>query len=359
MFKNASQKWTVLAFDRSTGARVTGDAANISAKICKADQAASPLTDASPDEIEDGLYRFDVSADESNADKLELLSESSTANVIVIGLPMVAYTKDSAFSEIPTASEIRAEMDANSTQLAAILEDTGTSLPVSIAGTRSVVDSIYTDTDTTIPATLAAILEDTGTSLVTQITGVRGVVDAVLEDTGTTIPGTISTLDGYLDTEVAAIKAVTDKVEDTLEDAGGGVFRFTASALAKSHSSPTISQVFVPSSRTWRLMREASGGLKSEGPALGMQVGEDLLFSADFGRELGNGDWLAAISAVEINAGTASGVTFDAADQGTNGSLCKFSIGAVTAGAYTIRVKVTSNDSQTLEADCELKVVAA
>lgn len=45
---------------------------------------------------------------------------------------------------------------------------------------------------------------------------VAGYVDteiaAILEDTGTTLPGTLSTLSGYVDTEVAAIKAKTDNL---------------------------------------------------------------------------------------------------------------------------------------------------
>jgi len=35
-------------------------------------------------------------------------------------------------------------------------------------------------------------------------------IASILEDTGTTLPGTLTTIAGYLDTEIAAIKAVTD-----------------------------------------------------------------------------------------------------------------------------------------------------
>lgn len=52
-------------------------------------------------------------------------------------------------------------------------------------------------------------------------------VDAVLEDTGTTLPSTLSTIAGYIDTEIAAIKAVTDN----LPDAGALTSLATAAAL--------------------------------------------------------------------------------------------------------------------------------
>lgn len=50
----------------------------------------------------------------------------------------------------PTAADIRAEIDTNSTQLAAILADTGTSLPATLA-------TILEDTGTTIPGLIAAL----------------------------------------------------------------------------------------------------------------------------------------------------------------------------------------------------------
>lgn len=44
----------------------------------------------------------------------------------------------------------------------------------------------------------------------------------------------LATLATYVDTEVAAIKLVTDQLADTLEDAGGGNYRFTVAALANA-----------------------------------------------------------------------------------------------------------------------------
>ena len=117
----------------------------------------------------------------------------------------------------PTVEEIRAEIDLNSTQLAAILTDTGTSLPASLASLATAsalatvdanVDAILTDTGTTLPATLATI------ATAADLAAVDAIVDAILIDTGTTLPATLATIAGYIDTEIAAIKATTDLLPD-------------------------------------------------------------------------------------------------------------------------------------------------
>lgn len=76
-----------------------------------------------------------------------------------------------------------------------------------LATVDSNVDSILTDTGTTLPGTLStidgnvdAILVDTGTTLPATLATIDGNVDSILVDTGTTIPGTISTAQTDLDT---------------------------------------------------------------------------------------------------------------------------------------------------------------
>lgn len=79
----------------------------------------------------------------------------------------------------------------------------------------------------------------------TSVDTVDTVVDAILVDTaeigaagaGLTAlasAANLATLSGYVDTEVAAIKTVTDQLADTLEDAGGGNYIFTAAALVNA-----------------------------------------------------------------------------------------------------------------------------
>src|SRR5690606_9980640 len=74
----------------------------------------------------------------------------------------------SGLDALPTAAEIRAEMDSNSTQLAAILEDTGTTIPATLSTIAG-----YIDTE------VAAILVDTGTTLDGKLNAIDSVVDAI------------------------------------------------------------------------------------------------------------------------------------------------------------------------------------
>lgn len=99
MIKNtASQKWRVFAFDRTDNTPVTGDAANITAKISKDHAAAAAITDTNPTEVEDGFYDFDLSQAETNGNVLHILPESSTSNVQVIGVPGIFVTVSSDYA---------------------------------------------------------------------------------------------------------------------------------------------------------------------------------------------------------------------------------------------------------------------
>ena len=112
MFKNvASQTIDVFAFDYSTGAPKTGDAANISVYLSKDDGSLPQLTDTSATEISStnapGWYRFDVSQTESNADKLLFTGKSSTSNVTVVCGP-ARYTRPAGFGDLTIANNATA-----------------------------------------------------------------------------------------------------------------------------------------------------------------------------------------------------------------------------------------------------------
>lgn len=99
MQKNtASQKWRVFAFNRTTNAPVTGDAANITAKISKDFATAVATNDTNPTEVEDGYYEFDLTQAETDASDLLILPESVTANVTVLGCPAQISTTPASFS---------------------------------------------------------------------------------------------------------------------------------------------------------------------------------------------------------------------------------------------------------------------
>lgn len=84
----------------------------------------------------------------------------------------------------------------------------GASVSADIAAIKSETAAIVADTNELqtddIPGTLATIAAYLDTE-----------VAAILEDTGTTLPATLSTIASYIDTEIAAIKAVTDNLPDS------------------------------------------------------------------------------------------------------------------------------------------------
>lgn len=81
------QKWVVYAWNITTDALVTGDAANITAKIRKDAGSLTATNDVNPTELESGYYEFDLNQAESQFDVAELIVVSGTANVQVRGVP--------------------------------------------------------------------------------------------------------------------------------------------------------------------------------------------------------------------------------------------------------------------------------
>jgi hypothetical protein len=92
MYRNLAQPWVVFAFDETDGTVVTGDAANIDAKVSKDGATASALADLAPVELESGYYQFDLTAGETNAHMLTLIPVSATTNVQVVGVPGTVFT---------------------------------------------------------------------------------------------------------------------------------------------------------------------------------------------------------------------------------------------------------------------------
>lgn len=110
MFKNTSgQKIQVYAFDSTTNLPKTGDAANLTCYVSINHGAATVLTDTSAAEIDStnakGYYLFDVSQAETNGDTLLFTCKSSTADIVVIAVPAVVYTRPPYFSTLGIASD--------------------------------------------------------------------------------------------------------------------------------------------------------------------------------------------------------------------------------------------------------------
>lgn len=196
-----------------------------------------------------------------------------------------AWTTATGFST-HSAADVRAEMDSNSTQLAAIVTDTGTTLPAQISGlnnisasdvltqatsalttydapTKAEMDAAFTEikgaTWSSVTDTLEAIRDRgdaawttadvSGLATTVALAAVGTNVDAILTDTGTTLPAQITALnnlsaadvnaqvdialseyDGPTQAEMTAafteIKGATWSTTDTLEqirdNVGGG-----------------------------------------------------------------------------------------------------------------------------------------
>lgn len=149
---------------------------------------------------------------EVNGGKLDHLWEMTEDDGGVRRLTANALEEAPTGGSAPTAEQIRQEIDANSTQLAAILLDTGTTL-----------DTLIKDVPT--------IAEFEARTIAAASYATAAALDAV---------------DNFVDTEVGAIKAVTDKLDTALEQ-DGAVYRYTTNALEQAPTGggvvPTVEQI--------------------------------------------------------------------------------------------------------------------
>jgi hypothetical protein len=118
MFKNvAAQKFRVFAFDVTTGAPKTGDAANLTAYVSKDYGAPTVLADTSAAEEDAtnaaGYYLFDAAQAETNADTLLVSGKSATANIKVIGAPATIYTRPTTGFLAPATAGRTLVIDVN------------------------------------------------------------------------------------------------------------------------------------------------------------------------------------------------------------------------------------------------------
>lgn len=89
MLKNVTgQKIRLFAFDTTTGAPKTGDAANLTAYVSKDRGTLTALGDTTATEVSStnaaGMYEFDLTQAETNADVLDFTGKSSTANIAIV-----------------------------------------------------------------------------------------------------------------------------------------------------------------------------------------------------------------------------------------------------------------------------------
>ena len=97
IYKNqAGQKIAIFAWDSLTSAAKTGDAANITARISLDGAAVAQTDDDNPTELNstyaNGIYIFNLTQAETNANFIVLNAKSSTSGVIID--PVICWTQD-------------------------------------------------------------------------------------------------------------------------------------------------------------------------------------------------------------------------------------------------------------------------
>lgn len=121
MFKNvASQKIAVFAFDTTTSAPKTGDAANITAYVSKDWGTVTALGDTSATEMDatnaKGWYLFDLTQAETNADALLFSGKSTTANVSIVGAMLFTTPPNFSTQSIDSTGNVKIQSVAKKNQ---------------------------------------------------------------------------------------------------------------------------------------------------------------------------------------------------------------------------------------------------
>lgn len=109
MFRRNSidQVWRVYAYNRQTNEPYLGGAATLTAKIELDNAGPNPTASLHPVEKEDGFYNFPLTQPETNADRLDLYPESSTSDIVVIGVPGTIFTSPEVTETVvPPATSI-------------------------------------------------------------------------------------------------------------------------------------------------------------------------------------------------------------------------------------------------------------
>lgn len=149
----------------------------------------------------------------------------------------------------PAGASVSADIAAVKTQTAAIETDTQdiqSRIPTALVGGRidATVDGTGMEAGavTAIQSGLATATElakvpksdGTATWNATALASINAQADTAISDAALATAANLATVAGYLDTEIAAILATTNKLDDTLEDSGGGAYIFTEASLANA-----------------------------------------------------------------------------------------------------------------------------
>jgi len=246
---------TYVAWDTDANAGKTGDVANHTLRWVKDGTSAAP--DNSPSEVDatnaPGIYKITLTGTECTCWVGVLAGKSSTADVVVMpvtiafeqlptaapdaagGLPISDAGEldlDTLLARLDAAVSSRSTHDADAVVTAlgtgSTLTDCATAAGFSTldaAGVRTAIGLAEANLDTQL-GTLSTHDAD---AVVTAL-GTGATLTDCATAAGFATAENLTVVAGYLDTEIADIKTVTDKLGDTLED-DGGTYRFTSNAL--------------------------------------------------------------------------------------------------------------------------------
>lgn len=161
------------------------------------------VTDGACTEIGDGLYRYLLASGTVDAAaEYVAVFHTATDTVDVQDIPAMWVIDRAGTEKLDTGVTLADDA------ITAAKFDESTAYPLKSA-----------DTGTTQVARVGAD-SDTLETLSDEIAAVKAETALIVEDTGTTIPATITTIDNFLDTEVAAILADTNELQTDLVDGG-------------------------------------------------------------------------------------------------------------------------------------------
>lgn len=184
LYKNkASQKLAIYVHDTGADAPKTGDAANITAQISKDGGACAATNDTNPTELDatdaPGIYLFDLTQAETNADLVIVSAVSSTSDVSIE--PVIVYTEPEmrAANAVQISGDSTAATNAKNGWTGLVttgIAQTSTSTTITLASGASSTDDFYN---------LAAIsiVSGTGAGQTRQITDYVGSTKVATVDT--------------------------------------------------------------------------------------------------------------------------------------------------------------------------------
>lgn len=178
----------------------------------------------------------ELQTDWADGGRLDLILDARASQASVDTIDGIV---DSILDDTGTSGVVVASIANNAVSAAAIASDAGTEIATAVwaSGTRTLSALDEDSTTVDLDATIRAAVGLASANLDTQI-------DAL--PTNAELATALGTADDAVLAQVALVKAVTDKIDDTLED-DAGTYRFTANALEEAPSGggggPTASQI--------------------------------------------------------------------------------------------------------------------